>query len=97
MPDGITQCYLPPGRGDTLALTPSRSWYSIKRPQRDARLSERTRRADYCIVMGASVILSVYLSARISPETKFPVHVIHDELDSPLAALGTLINCVLPV
>jgi len=39
MPHGITQCYLPPGRGDIPALTPSRSWYSIKRPRRDARLS----------------------------------------------------------
>jgi len=38
-PHGITQCYLPPGRGDIPALTPSRSWYSIKRPWRDARLS----------------------------------------------------------
>jgi len=36
---GITQCYLPPDRGDIPAFTPSRSWYSIKRPRRDARLS----------------------------------------------------------
>jgi len=39
MPYGITQCYLPPDRGDIPALYPSRSWYSIKRPRRDARLS----------------------------------------------------------
>jgi len=39
MPYRITQCYLPPDRGDIPALTPSRSWYSIKRPRRDARLS----------------------------------------------------------
>jgi len=39
MPYGITQCYLPPDRGDIPAFTPSRSWYSIKRPQRDVRLS----------------------------------------------------------
>jgi len=39
MPYGITQCYLPPGRGDISALTPSQSWYLIKRPRRDARLS----------------------------------------------------------
>ena len=39
MPYGITQYYLPPGRGDIPALYPSRSWYSIKRPRRDARLS----------------------------------------------------------
>jgi len=26
---GITQCYLPPGRGDILAFTPSQNWYSI--------------------------------------------------------------------
>jgi len=38
MPLGITQCYLPPGRGDIPALTASQSWYSIKRPRRDARL-----------------------------------------------------------
>jgi len=35
----ITQYYLAPGRGDIPAVTPSRSWYSIKRPRRDARLS----------------------------------------------------------
>ena len=29
MPYGITQCYLPSGRGDIPAVTPSRSWYSI--------------------------------------------------------------------
>ena len=40
MPYGITQCYLPPDRGDIPAFTgPSRSWYSITRPRRDARLS----------------------------------------------------------
>jgi len=40
MPYGITRCYLPPGRGDIPAVNyPSRSWYSIKRPRRDARLS----------------------------------------------------------
>ena len=39
MPHGITQCYLPPDRRDIPAFTPSRSWYSIKRPRRDARLS----------------------------------------------------------
>jgi len=43
VPHGITQCYLPPGRADIPALTlASRSWYSIKRPRRDARLSELT-------------------------------------------------------
>ena len=35
----IAQCYLPPDRGGIPASTPSRSWYSIKRPGRDARLS----------------------------------------------------------
>ena len=40
MPHGITQCYLPPGRGDIPASYPSRSWYSIKRPREDARLSK---------------------------------------------------------
>jgi len=39
MPYRITQCYLPPDRGDIPAFTPNRSWYSIKRPRRDARLS----------------------------------------------------------
>ena len=41
MPYGITQCYLPPGCGDFPAFTtaPNRSWYSIWRPQKDARLS----------------------------------------------------------
>jgi len=29
MPYEITQCYLPPGRGDFSCLYPSRSWYSI--------------------------------------------------------------------
>jgi len=29
MPGGIAQCYLPSGRGDIPAFTPSRSWYSI--------------------------------------------------------------------
>ena len=30
MPYGITQCYLPPGRGDILAFTPTNEvWYSI--------------------------------------------------------------------
>ena len=38
MPYGITQCYLPPGRGDIPAPTPAEG-YSIKRPRRDARLS----------------------------------------------------------
>jgi len=38
MPYGITQCYLPPDRGD-IRPYPSRSWYSIKQPRRDARLS----------------------------------------------------------
>jgi len=28
----ITQCYLPPGRGDFPTFTPSRSWYSISDP-----------------------------------------------------------------
>jgi len=36
---GITRCYLPSGRGDIPAFTPSRSWYSIYRPRRDAGLS----------------------------------------------------------
>jgi len=36
---GITQCYLPPDRGENPAFTPSRSRYSIERPLRDARLS----------------------------------------------------------
>ena len=39
MPYRITQCYLPPDRGDIPAFTPSQSWYSIKRRRRDARLS----------------------------------------------------------
>ena len=39
MPHGIMECYLPPGRGDIPAITPSPSWYSIKRPRRDARHS----------------------------------------------------------
>jgi len=39
MPYRITQCYLPPDRGDVPAFTPSRSCYSIKRPRGDARLS----------------------------------------------------------
>ena len=40
MPHGITQCYLPPGRGDIpFRPSPSRSWYSIKRPRGNARLS----------------------------------------------------------
>ena len=39
VPYGITQCYLPPGRGDIPIFTPSQSWYSIYRPWRDARLS----------------------------------------------------------
>ena len=35
-----SQCYLPPGRGDITAFTTAnKSWYSIQRPQRDARLS----------------------------------------------------------
>jgi len=34
-----SQCYLPPGGGDIPALTRNRSWYSIKRPRTDARLS----------------------------------------------------------
>jgi len=29
MPYGITQCYLPPGRAENPAFTPSRSRYSI--------------------------------------------------------------------
>ena len=28
MPCGITQCYLPSGRGDIPALNPNQSWYS---------------------------------------------------------------------
>ena len=40
MPHGITQCYLPPGRGDIHAVTPAEAaWYSIKRSRRDAGLS----------------------------------------------------------
>ena len=39
MPYGITQCYLPPDRGDNHAFTPSRSRYSISRPRRGARIS----------------------------------------------------------
>jgi len=35
MPHGITQCYLPPGRGDISALTPAEAG---TRPWRDARL-----------------------------------------------------------
>ena len=31
--------WLPPDRADIPAFTPSRSWHSIKRPRRDARLS----------------------------------------------------------
>ena len=37
-PHGITQCYLPPGRGNDIpALTPAKA--GTKRPRRDARLS----------------------------------------------------------
>ena len=42
MPYKITRCYLPPDRASQRChsrLYPSRSWYSIKRPRRDARLS----------------------------------------------------------
>ena len=39
MPYRVTQCYLPPNRGENPAFTPSRSRYSIYRPRRDARLS----------------------------------------------------------
>ena len=39
VPYRTTQCYLPPDRADIPAFTPSRSWYSINRPRRDARLS----------------------------------------------------------
>jgi len=39
MPYGITQCYLPPDRGENPTFTPSQSRYSISRPERDARLS----------------------------------------------------------
>jgi len=36
--NGITQCYLPPDRGDR--LHPNRAgWYSIYRPRKDERLS----------------------------------------------------------
>jgi len=38
MPYRITQCYLPPDRGDIPPLL-NRSWCSIKRPRGDARLS----------------------------------------------------------
>jgi len=39
IPYGITQCYLPPDKGENPAFTPSRSRYLIYRPRRDARLS----------------------------------------------------------
>jgi len=40
MPYRITRCYLPPDNSDIPTFTPAkRSWYSIKRPRRDARLS----------------------------------------------------------
>ena len=39
MPYRITQCYLPPDRGNIPAFTPNRSWCSIKRLRGDARLS----------------------------------------------------------
>jgi len=39
--NGITQCYLPPNRGDRPAFTPTGQlgWYSICRPRKDERLS----------------------------------------------------------
>jgi len=43
-----SQCYLPPGGGDIPALTRNRSWYSIKRPRTDARLS--------CLVMYSDMV-----------------------------------------
>ena len=39
VPYWITQRYLPPDRDNIPAFTPSQSWYSIKRRQRDAKLS----------------------------------------------------------
>ena len=40
MPHGITQRYLPPGKGDIRALTPAEAGIRTgKRPRRDARLS----------------------------------------------------------
>jgi len=43
VPCGITQCYLPLGRGDIPAFTPANySWYSIQWPWRNARLSRPT-------------------------------------------------------
>jgi len=32
MPFGITQCYLPPGRGDVLALTPAEAGTRLSDP-----------------------------------------------------------------
>ena len=40
VPYGLTQCYLPPGRGDVHAFTSAKlSWYSIWQPRTDKRLS----------------------------------------------------------
>jgi len=39
MPHGITQCYLPPGRGDIPPPIPQPKLVLSKRPRRDARLS----------------------------------------------------------
>ena len=38
MPHGITQCYLPPGRGDIPSLTPTEAGTRLSDPGRDARL-----------------------------------------------------------
>ena len=47
IPHGITQCYLPPGRGDIPALTPAEAGTRLSDPG-DARLSWPSRRPSVC-------------------------------------------------
>ena len=43
VPYRSTQCYLPPGRGDFPAFTPTNySWYLIQRPQTEGCKAELT-------------------------------------------------------
>jgi len=100
MPQGITQCYLPvPATRQRWHSRPylSRSWYSIKRPRRDAKLSwpSRARDADvaeptvhWCFVYGRPASTCPIESVRL------PVDGMRTFISSHTRFLGSLGRCV---